>query len=178
MLTDDGDPFFLLAATATTWGWILATVIVPLTILIALLLRGGRQTEAQRAIRLFKLRRETLEAKFLDLAIARGVPRGLMWVRCEWKPDVSFARDLEADLLTAFVGVQISFEAIAGGDMEDVEAVSHFREASAVFHYQQGVWGTGGKALFNMSPAEAVERLSGQYEPVSVDPPQGSQGNQ
>jgi hypothetical protein len=53
--------------------------------------------------------------------------------------------------------------------MEDLEAVGHFREASAVFHYQNGTWGTGGKALFNMGPIDAVQRLAGQYEPVKIN---------
>ncbi|WP_437224807.1 hypothetical protein SH661x_003790 [Planctomicrobium sp. SH661] len=150
------------------WLCIAGLIVIPTAILLWLIFRGGRTTESQRALRLFKLRREALEAKFFDLAVLRGVPRGLTWVRCDWKPDVSFARDIETGLLTAFVGVEIHFEAIAGGEMEDVEAVGHFREASAVFHYQSGVWGTGGKALFNMSPAEAVHRLAGQYTPVET----------
>jgi hypothetical protein len=50
--------------------------------------------------------------------------------------------------------------------MEDVEAVSTIRDAAAVFHYRGGQWGTGGKALFNMNPADAITRLEGQFEPV------------
>ena len=150
------------------WIIFFGALIFPLCLWAGLILRGQKRYETQRAMRLFKFRREVLEAKFLDLAIVRGLPRGLIWVACDWKPDVSFARDVEAGLLTAFVGVQIHFEAIPGGDMEDVEAVEYFREASAVFHYQNGVWGTGGKALFNMAPAEAVARLIGQYEPVQL----------
>lgn len=127
-----------------------------------------RQREVQRALGLFRLRREGLEAKFFQLAAAGGKPRGLRWTHCEWKDDVRFAHDLSTGLLTAFVGVEIHFEAIEGGDMEDVEAVGHFREASAVFHCQNGVWGTGGKALFNLSPEEAVTRLEGQFAAVEL----------
>lgn len=120
----------------------------------------------EHAIRTFRHRREALEAKFFDLASSQGKPRGLRWTHCDWREEVRFARDLESGLLTAFAGVQIHFEAIEGSDMEDVEAVGHFREASAVFHYKDGNWGTGGKALFNMLPEEAVTRLVGQFEPV------------
>jgi hypothetical protein len=35
-----------------------------------------------------------------------------------------------------------------------------------VFHYQQGQWGTGGRALFNMNASDAVQRLAGQYVPA------------
>ena len=62
--------------------------------------------------------------------------------------------------------VTIRFEAVTGGDMEDVEAVGTIRDATAVFHYQKGRWGTGGKALFNMDPQDALVRLEGQYEAV------------
>lgn len=146
--------------------WIIGLIVIPLAALIWLLWRGQRTDETERALRLFKIRRETLEAKFFDLAVQRGIPRGLRWVKCEWKPEVTFARDVSTGLLTAFVGVEIYFDAIPGGEMEDVEAVGHFREGSAVFHYQMGAWGTGGKALFNMHPSEALERLTGQYDPI------------
>jgi hypothetical protein len=115
----------------------------------------------------FRLQREQLEARFFDLACHIGKPRGLRWVDCDWFSDVTFARDRETGLLTAFVAVNIRFEAIEGGDMEDVAAVSTIRDAAAVFHYNNGRWGTGGRALFNMNPADAVERLSHQFEPVA-----------
>lgn len=127
-----------------------------------------RAREARRAVELFRLRREQLEAKFFDLAGRSGKPRGLRWKECDWQPEVAFARDARSGLLTAFVAVQIRFEAIAGGDMEDVEAVGDIRDASAVFHYRRGRWGTGGRALFNMSPRDAVSRLAGQYVPVDA----------
>jgi hypothetical protein len=133
------------------------------------LVRGMRRKALRRAVQQFRLHRETLEAKFFDLAAAGGKPRGLRWVECDWQSAVTFARDLRTGLLTAFVSVEVHFEAVEGGDMEDVAAVGTIRDASAVFHYQSGRWGTGGKALFNMNPAEAVERLQGQFAPVEVE---------
>ena len=122
--------------------------------------------EATAGTRDFRLQREVLEAKFFDLASASGKPRGLRWLDCEWMDSVTFARDKKSGLLTAFVAVNIRFEAIEGGDMEDVAAVSNIRDAAAVFHYQNGRWGTGGRALFNMNPDDAILRLEGQFEPV------------
>ena len=126
--------------------------------------RAGR---GRQRTRIGDLRREALEAKFIDLASRGGKPRGLLWKECDWQEAVTFARDLQSGLLTAFVGVEIHFEAIPGGDMEDVEAVGTIRDAAALFHYHAGHWGTGGKALFNMNPADAVTRLEGQFEAVS-----------
>jgi len=77
------------------------------------------------------------------------------------------ARERATGLLTAFAGVVVRFEAVEGGDMEEVEAVSLPRDAAAVFHYD-GAWGTGGRALFNMTPDEAIERLQDQFEPVDA----------
>ncbi|MFK7818254.1 MAG: hypothetical protein AB8G99_06030 [Planctomycetaceae bacterium] len=131
----------------------------------------GRKDRA--GVACFRLQREQLEARFFDLASHIGKPRGLRWVDCDWLSDVTFARDRESGLLTAFVAVNIRFEAIEGGDMEDVAAVSTIRDAAAVFHYNKGRWGTGGRALFNMNPIDAVERLSHQFEPVaSAEPAQ------
>jgi len=127
-----------------------------------------QRRDARRAIQLFHQRREMLEAKFFDLAQSIGKPRGLKWIECEWFDDVTFGRDKTTGLLTAFVGVNIRFEAIEGGDMEDVAAVSTVRDAAALFHFHQGSWGTGGKALFNMNPQDALEKLVAQFEPVAA----------
>jgi hypothetical protein len=64
--------------------------------------------------------------------------------------------------------VNIRFEAVEGGDMEEVEAVSMVRDAAALFHYQHRHWGTGGRALFNMNPEDALSRLGSQFEPVKL----------
>ncbi len=147
----------------------LAIAVVTVAALIAIgvglrpLLNWLQAREARRAIQHFRLRREALEAKFFDLAAGLGKPRGLRWTKCDWQPAVTFGRDVQTQLLTAFVSVEIHFEAVEGGDMEDVEAVGVVRDASAVFHYQKGRWGTGGKALFNMNPQDALSRLEGQY---------------
>ena len=153
-----------------------ASVLIPVisitvVVVVVVLLWGPvrsyfRTRETEQAMRLLRLQREQLEARFFDLASSQGKPRGLRWIDCDWQDRVTFARAVETGLLTAFVGVEIRFEAIEGGDMEDVEAVGNIRDASAVFHYQHGRWGTGGRALFNMNPEDAVERLEGQFVTV------------
>jgi len=132
------------------------------------LLRKLQRRQAERAIDLFRLQREQLEAKFFDLARVQGRPRDLRWLDCDWQSGVTFGRDVESGMLTAFVSVYISFEAVEGGDMEDVEAVGLLRDAAALFHFTNGCWGTGGRALFNMNPSDALQRLTDQYEPVEL----------
>jgi len=120
----------------------------------------------ERAIRSFRLQREQLEAQFFRRAGSLGKPRDLRWLECDWLDTVTFGRDLKTGMLTAFVAVNIRFEAVEGGDMEGLEAVGMVRDAAAVFHYHRGQWGTGGRALFNMNPTDALVHLRGQYEPI------------
>ena len=153
--------------TSTLYAVIAAAIATLLSILgWGRVRRRLKVREARRAIRAFRLQREQLEAKFFDVAASLGKPRGLRWIDCDWLDGVTFARDTTTGLLTAFVAVNIRFEAVAGGDMEDVAAVGTIRDAAAVFHYRRGRWGTGGRALFNMNPQDALERLGGQFEPL------------
>jgi hypothetical protein len=150
-----------------------AAGVVSALLLLALvwkpLQRWRHAREAFRALRAFRIERELLEARFFDLASRLGKPRGLRWLECDWLDGVTFARDKTSGLLTAFVSVNIRFEAIEGGDMEEVEAVSMVRDAAAVFHYRRGHWGTGGRVLFNMNPQDALSRLGGQFVPVTSE---------
>ncbi len=125
-----------------------------------------QKKQSGEAIEQFRIQREYLEARFFDMASSLGKPRGLRWIECDWQPEVTYARDKQSGMLTAFAAVNIRFEAIEGGDMEDVEAVGLIRDAAAVFHFQNGAWGTGGRALFNMNPQDAITRLENQYQPV------------
>lgn len=127
------------------------------------LARWMQQREARQARAAFLRQREMLEAQFFELASQSGKPRGLRWLKGDWQPEVTLAREARSGLLTAFVSIELHFEAIEGGDMEDVAAVGTVRDACAVFHYQQGQWGTGGKALFNMNALDAVSKLQGQF---------------
>jgi hypothetical protein len=124
-----------------------------------------RKRRADRALRQFRFAREQLEAQFVHRADSLGKPRGLRWL-CDWQDSVTFGRDVKTGMLTALVGVNVRFEAIEGGDMEGVEAVGMVRDAAALFHYHRGRWGTGGRALFNMNPSDALVHLKGQIEPI------------
>jgi hypothetical protein len=153
------------------WPWLIGGAVVAVGLALAAipLARTYRRREARQGIRLFRLRREMLEARFFDLARTQDKPRGLRWIDCDWQDAVTFARDRESGLLTAFVAVNVRFEAVEGGDMEGVAAVGTIREAAAVFHYRNGLWGTGGRALFNMTPQDAVRQLTGQFDPIPAE---------
>lgn len=117
------------------------------------------QLQAQRQLaRLqFADERAELEAMFLKAAAATGKPRGLNWEKCQLGDEHVFAVDRVSGELYAMVSATISFSAMAGGDMEEVEAVSNLRYATAVFVYRRGSWHSDGQAVFNLEPAQAVQ---------------------
>ena len=120
------------------------------------LLASGRQS--------FQRRREWLEARFLTLAEQSGKPRGLRWSNCDFDNDVAYARDRKTGRPRALVGVTISFEAIPGGGMEEVEAVSNLRAATVMFRLDGPEWETDGKAHFNLSPTETIDYFQHELE--------------
>ena len=134
---------------------------------VATCTRPWRRREERSALLRWEQDESGLKAQFLNLARAAGKPRGLRWSNCEWTSAFFLTRERETGLLTALVGLVVRFEPVEGGEMEGVEAASMPRDATALFHYRKGRWGTGGRALFNMSPGEATERLAGQFEPVT-----------
>ncbi len=127
---------------------------------------GRRREQIMRGRKLFQIRREWLEAEFVTRAMATGKPRGLRWTNCDFENSVSFARDRNNGQLRSLVGVSISFEAIEGGGMEDVEAVSNVRSATAVFYYDGIHWNTDGRAVFNLSPDQTIEHFHHELEAV------------
>ena len=129
-------------------------------------IRRPRKANLEKARKLFHLRREWLEARFFTLASQSGKPRGLEWVDCDFEDAVSFARDRHTGRLRALVGVTIAFRAIEGGGMEDNPNVGNLRAASAVFHLDGEEWSTGGRTLFNLNPAQAIEHYRQELEMV------------
>ena len=150
--------------------WAVAGAVIGLVLLLVLLWRPARAARQERqyalAQREFRRQREQLEAHFLRLAGESGKPRGLRWVDCDFQNEVTYARDRASGELSALVGVTISFEAIEGGGMEEVEAVGNLRAATAVFQYADGRWATQGRAIFNLNPLEAIQYYQSKLERV------------
>ncbi len=122
-------------------------------------------------LRRFEMERNRLQQTFLQKAREANIPRGLRWTQCEWLPSMILLKDRQTNEICLLAGVNISFEAIEGGDMENVAAVSMLRDACAVFQLTPSGWQTSGRALFNMNPAEAAERLRDSYAPYAEAKP-------
>lgn len=157
----------------STW-WVfagagLAAAVIAVGIAWRPLRERQREKRLARARRDFHRQRERLEARFFTLAAGSGKPRGLEWVRCDFEDDVVYARHRQSGELSAFVGVTIGFEAIEGGGMEEVQAVGNLRAATAVFRVERGMWATDGRALFNLTPSEAVAFYQDNLEFVAEE---------
>jgi len=124
-----------------------------------------QQAKRQLAMLQFDESLGDLQVEFLSAAAATGKPRGLRWKQCDLGETKLFATDRANGELFALVGATISFEAIAGGDMEEVEAVGNLRFATAIFVHRQGKWTTDGRVVFNLEPAQTLERFQESLEP-------------
>ena len=98
-----------------------------------------------------------------------GKPRGLRWTDVEFDDDVVYARDRRSGRLKALVAIEVSFEAIEGGGMEDVEAVSRVRAATAEFFHDATSWQTEGRVYFNLAPSATVKYLASDLEMVAEE---------
>jgi hypothetical protein len=90
-------------------------------------------------------------------------------VDVEFDDDVLYARDRKSRLLKALVAIEVSFEAVEGGGMEEVEAVSRVRAATAEFLYDGDRWATKGRVYFNLAPSAAVKYLASDLELVAEE---------
>jgi hypothetical protein len=149
------------------WLWLLVLVIAVLVVIARVVSRPKRfRRRVEQARAQFEQRRDDYQRQFLAAAAATGKPRGLAWKDCDFQDGMLLARDRATKKLVALVGVTISFEAIEGGGMEEVEAVGNLRAATAVFHWNGRNWTTQGRAVFNLEPREVLERYGASLDSV------------
>ena len=124
-----------------------------------------------RARHEFQRQHAALEQQFAAAAEATGKPRGLAWKKCVFHGPLILARDRANGELVGLTGVTISFEAIEGGGMEDVEAVGNLRAATAVLQWAGDQWTTQGRAVFNLEPREVLDHYRDNLELISIEQP-------
>jgi hypothetical protein len=122
--------------------------------------------DVERALDHFRRNRINCEKDFFTAAAATGKPRGLAWKKCELQDGLVLARDRANGELIGLVAATISFEAIEGGDMEEVEAVGNLRAATAIFTWTGHEWTTPGRAVFNLEPHEVLDRYRNSLDPI------------
>jgi hypothetical protein len=154
---------------AQPWLWMLAGIAVAVlaaAVLWWLLGRRPLRASIERARKLFHLQRERVEHRFFVLASQSGKPRGLEWVDCDFEDGVAFARDRHTGRLRALVAVTVRFRAVPGGGMEDNPNVDNPKAGTAVFYMDGSDWGTDGRVIFNLNPAQAIKHHEQELEAV------------
>ena len=148
-------------------GLLFLVVLAAIWLGIGALRRWLFRRRVDKATQTFEGCRNSLQQMFLNAASATGKPRGLIWKECDLHDGQLFAHDRVANEIYALAGVTICFEAVVGGEMEEVEAVGNLRCATAVFAHRDGTWTTDGRVLFNLEPHEALQRYSESLQPIS-----------
>ena len=129
-------------------------------------IQRGRAQHRVIAMQEFSGQQAELAQRFLEAAARSGKPRGLRWTGCELQGAPLFAVDAATGELVALVAATVSFAAIEGGGMEEVEAVGNLRSATATFVYRRHAWTTDGRVIFNLEPAEALAKFAGALRAV------------
>jgi len=147
--------------------WLLAFFVFVVAAALWAILRPTLYTRrVERALRQFVADQQELEDEFFKAAASSGKPRGLEWTQCAFQLGVLMARDRANGQLVALRAVTIGFQAIEGGGMEEVEAVSNLRAATAVFTHDGRAWTTEGRAVFNLEPREVLERYKQSLDAI------------
>ncbi len=139
--------------------------------LVAWHLARWRKTHREKGLlrearMLFRRRREWLEAEFVTLASEIRKPRDFVWASCDFDDEVAFARDRNNGQLRALVGATVRLESEDGLTDEQGETLVAIRLATAVFRFDNGTWTSDGRTIFNMNPAETIERYGHELEVV------------
>ncbi|RIK75338.1 MAG: hypothetical protein DCC67_15440 [Planctomycetota bacterium] len=150
--------------------WLIAAAVAAVIVVLLAIWRRRRAarlaTHRREAMREFDDNRSLLAAEFFHAAATSGKPRGLRWTSCDLAGQPLFAVDEKTGILYALVAATVGFEAVAGGGMEEVEAVGNLRSATAVFMHLGDQWSTEGRVVFNLEPHEAVKHFHATLQPV------------
>ena len=121
-----------------------------------------------RTRKLFHLQRERLEAKFIQLAAAHVSPRVPRSVDCEFDDDVAYVRSRDTRQLLAFVAVTIYLDRPEPGSPFAADPTQK-AEATAVFRFERDHWETDGRAILNLTPAEAIRLYRDALEMIDQE---------
>ena len=122
-----------------------------------------------QARRDFHRQRERLEAKFVQLGLLNTKSHSPRWTDCEFDDDVAYARSRSTGELCAFVAVTIEMEGFGGTLSRAGDAIGNLRAATAVFRFDGHHWETDGRAIFNLSPTEAIHFYQRDLEMVGQE---------
>ena len=159
------------------WVWVPLAVgaILAVVVLIWRPMRAAsRQARFAETRRDFHVQRERLEAKFVQLASANAKPNGPNWADCEFDDDVAYVRNRSTGELSAFVAVTVT---VTLGDLDGLgdsptgvgDLIGSLRTGTAVFRFDRSHWETDGRAILNLTPAQAIRLYQNDLEVVEQE---------
>lgn len=154
------------------WWIMLAAALLGLSAIAVLwrpLLTSWRETRFAEACRDFHRHRERLEAKFMILGMTENRAAEDRWDDCRFDDDVAYARSRASGELSAFVAVTIHLEAPSDPLMIETNLGGTSCEATAVFRFDGSHWDTEGRAIFNLTPTEAIHFFERDLEMVGQE---------
>jgi len=155
------------------WWIILAAALLGLSAIAILwrpLLSSWRESQLIEACRDFHRHRERLEAKFMILGMLEDRDMEDRWNDCRFEDDVAYARSRASGELSAFVAVTIHLDEPAAPIVTGSHLDDSSREATAVFRFNGRRWDTEGRAIFNLTPTEAIHFFERDLEMLGHEP--------
>lgn len=92
------------------------------------------------------------------------------WSDCRFADDVAYARSRTSGQLSAFVAVTIYLDVPSPPVMLEHGLDDNSCEATAVFRFDGRRWDTEGRAIFNLTPTEAIHFFERDLEMVAQEP--------
>jgi len=153
--------------------WMLLAIVFVGLIAVAILWRplvaSWRENCLVQAQRDFHWQRERLEAKFMVLGMLDDRPAEARWDDCCFDDDVAYARSRASGELSAFVAVTIRMDDLADPIFIESDLGDTPCDATAVFRFEDGHWDTDGRAIFNLTPTEAIHFFERDLEMVGQE---------
>ncbi|MEE8450969.1 MAG: hypothetical protein V3R99_03610 [Thermoguttaceae bacterium] len=156
------------------WCWWLLVGVGAASAAFALIWRpiraASRETRLAQNRRDFHWQRERLEAKFIRLASSKAGPNALFWDDCEFDDDVAYVKNRNTGELSAFVALTVSVNAYENSTSDGRGRIGNLRAGTAVFRFEGSHWETDGRAILNLSPAEAIRFYQNDLEMIDQEP--------
>jgi hypothetical protein len=130
---------------------------------------ANRQARFAKARRDFHTRREWLEAKFIQLAVAQSKSDSPRWTDCMFADDVAYIRHRRTGAISALVAISVAADDPESSIFSGGDAVGNLQLGTAVFRLRRDRWDTEGRAILHLSPVETIRHFQREYQIIGEE---------